>query len=766
MENGCGVLPRLRTRFFGRDAELGELFDVVLEAPLVSLVGAPGCGKSRLEIELGLRLRDRAGVSVSFVGLEPVAGDNVVSALAAGLAVGERPGRALIDGVIECLAAAPEPVVLVLDGCEHLAETVADVVHRVVTECPNARVLATSQAVLGVPGERVWALDTLDLPAAADLFVDRARLASSRFRLAGEADAAAVREVCRLVDRLPLAVELVAAWTRVLSLGQIVTRLDRAVPLLVRDGTRSTARQQTMAAAIDRSCLLLAPEARGLFEQLSVFAGRFDLDAAEAVAGNDGRHGDTDGGIDVLGTLRSLVDHSLVVADGDVDGRMRYHVLAPVRQCAAARLDAAGLAAELRRRHALHYLALVERLDPAGMQGVAQPVSLREVAPDEANLLAALDWANRQPGDLALRLASALAVYWLADGRVTDGRACLEELLGADAGDRALRAQALDVAGALAWRAGDYAAADSHLDQALTLSRQLGDVATAASALITKAKVAASGTDAPAARAACHTAVAAAERSSVTASFWALVFLAWSHYTAGEPAEGDHQMRAAAALHHRVAPRLATITVAFGLQYGAFLIGDSAAQRRHLQEIAAELDLGEFGLQEEADWLGSAAALAAVEDRGATAIRLLGAAVFRLIRVGSHYPEAPSNPIHARLAEAWDTLGPERAQRLFDEGATLAWPTLVAQAMTEPTGDEHPVVNAKVPKLPLTPREAQVAAHLARGMTNGEVAAALFVSRRTVESHLESIRRKLGFTNRNQITIWFLQATSDDDPPQ
>jgi predicted ATPase/DNA-binding CsgD family transcriptional regulator len=742
------MLPSQWTRFFGREAELAELSGVVGEARLLSLVGPPGCGKTRLVIEVGSHLdhvdRRFAG-GVRFVELAPVSDPLLVAgAVAAELTVGEVAGQALDDTLVEALSATGDPLLLLLDNCEHVADTAAELVQRLVTECPAVHVVMTSRAAIGVPGERVWQVRPLDLPAATQLFVDRAGLASRVFRIDGPDDEALVEKICLQLDCLPLAIELTAVWTRVLSLGQIAERLADALLLLARDDPGGTTRLRTMAAAVEWSYQLLPPDARRLFGRLAVFAGEFALEAVEAVAAPSD---------DVLGALTTLVDHSLVVAVGEEGGCMRYRVLEPVRQCGEALLAATDERDAVRRLHAEHYLRWAHRFDPQGLRGVCPTLSQEALALEESNLVAALVWARSQQGDLGLRLCVAMAPYWLSDGRVSDGRMWLRDLLDAGTSDPGLRASALEAAGSLAWRAGDYADAHRCVDEALGAARPLDDLKRCADALLTLAKVAASEGDADTAMGACREAISLARRIDDGAvRFWALIYLGWAHYIAGEVGDGDREVRAALEVDHLIDPAMATRTVHFGLQFGAFLAGDPAAQRAHLR---AALGTMTQGVQEQVDWLAACATLAAVEGRPHTAMRLLGGANARTVRRGSQYPEQVLVPVMKVLEAASASIGGKLTDRLVALGEKMSWPELVALAMTESRRDE-PL---------LSPRETEVAHLVAQGLTNAEIARRLVVSIRTVESHLDHIRRKLGFASRRQIIVWILQDTAERPGP-
>ena len=368
---------------------------IVDDARLVTLVGAPGCGKTRLSLEVSRRLADRYPAGVGFIELAPV-GDGclVASAVAAGLGIEDQALRSAEDALIEELSSNGR--LMVLDNCEHLAGAVAALVARLLDGCPSLRVLATSRTALGLSGEQVWRVPPLDLAPAVELFSDRAGLSAPG---AGPdpSSALVIEEICQRLDGLPLAIELAAAWSRVLTPTEILDRLEPALALLRSHVRDASPRQRTMEATLDWSYQLLEPAEQLLFEQLSVFAGGFDFEAAQALVPGE----------DVLDGLASLVDSSLVLAD-PASEKMRYRLLEPVRQYAEARLVARGLRDATLRHHAEHYLTLALRSE-AKLRSSDAGTVLAQLEEEDDNFRVALGWARDQSDDLGLRLCTALA---------------------------------------------------------------------------------------------------------------------------------------------------------------------------------------------------------------------------------------------------------------------------------------------------------------------------------------------------------------------
>ena len=414
-------LPATATSFVGRDAELERVTALVAAEPrLLTLTGPGGTGKTRLALEAVSLVGRRFSDGVWFIELAPLAaGASVAGAVAVALRVREVRGHEVVTGIVAALR--EQTALLVLDNCEHVLDASAALVSALLPACPGLTIVVTSREPLRVRGEQVYPVPSLPLPpigpsvatldpeslcgfAAVRLFVDRARAVAPAFSLT-EANSAAVVDICRRLDGLPLAIELAAARTDALAPQQIAARLDDRFQLVTESAGGRPPRHQTLRALLDWSYDLLAPAEQALLRRLSVFAGGWDLEAAESVCGADGIKA-----ADVLELLLALVDKSLVVAEVQqaVD---RYRLLESVREYAVDKLEAAGEAAVMHDRHAAYLLHLA-RAARRALVGPAQAEWVQRLEMEHHNLRAAL--ARTLAGgdaDTALRLCALPSMF-------------------------------------------------------------------------------------------------------------------------------------------------------------------------------------------------------------------------------------------------------------------------------------------------------------------------------------------------------------------
>ncbi len=429
-------LPIALSSFVGRGREISEVEALLAGNRLLTLTGPGGSGKTRLALRVASRVLEGFEDGAWLVELAPLSDPGlVIRAVAFVLGVREGPGGSLLEVLSDHLRS--RRLLLVLDNCEHLVGASASLAEALLRRCRNLSVLATSREALGVTGEAVFAVPPLALPdprrppaveglpeyEAARLFVERARAVNHGLSLTEE-NASAVAQVCCRLDGMPLAIELAAARAKALSIEQISSRLDDAFRLLKGGASRTAmARQRTLRATMDWSYGLLTEEERALLRRLSVFAGGFTLEAAEAVGAG--------GGIEeagVLDLLASLVDKSLVPLE-DRGGGARYRLLETVRQYASEKLGAEAEEKGAGGRHARYYLALAEEAEPE-LKGERQEEWLERLEGDNDNLRAAMRFLlDADEVDTSLRLAWALWLFWWYRSHHEEGRHYADEVL-------------------------------------------------------------------------------------------------------------------------------------------------------------------------------------------------------------------------------------------------------------------------------------------------------------------------------------------------
>ena len=438
-------LPIPSTPFVGRTQELGDVVGLLSreDIRLLTLIGAGGTGKTRLAAQAAAQATDRYRDGVWWVPLAPLRDPELVLP-AAGRACGAR------NGLAEHIA--DRQLLLLLDNFEHVVEAAPDVAG-LLAVCPRLEVLVTSREPLHITGEQEYTVPPLKPEDGVVLFMARARSAEPDF----EVDAA-VPEICRRLDDLPLALELAAARAKVLSAAQILDRLEQRLSFLTGGARDLPERQRTLRATIEWSYELLRDDERQLFGRLAVFRGGCTLESAEAVA-----HADLD-------TMQSLVDKSLLRYTDE-----RFWMLETIREYAAERLDESGEGEELRRRQAEHFLALAEEAEPNLRWSGSPGAWLDRLEVEQDNVRAALDrLVAAGESQLELLLAGALSRFWVMRGHLEEGRRRLEAALAADQSPTAARAKALNGAAVMALGV-EAAAAKRHAEEALALHRSLED---------------------------------------------------------------------------------------------------------------------------------------------------------------------------------------------------------------------------------------------------------------------------------------------------
>jgi non-specific serine/threonine protein kinase len=674
-------LPGEFSSFVGRGHEVDEVQRLLATSRMVTLVGTGGVGKTRLALRVAAVIAGGFRDGVWLIDLAPLSSGRMLPELvAATLNLHARPGRSTVEVVCEALR--NRALLLILDNCEHVIQACAELTDRLLRASHSVRVLATTRERLGLAGETVWRVPSLELPdpalhqtaaeillcPSAQLFVDRALAVQPAFRVA-ESDVAALTHVLRRLDGIPLAIELAAARVRVLSVQQIAERLDQRFRLLT-DGSRTAlARQQTLAAAVGWSYELLSEPERLLFDRLSVFAGRFALDAVESICAGNGLEA-----ADILELLTRLVDKSLVAAEDVRDARTWYRLLETLRQYGSERLATDENGVGVRAAHAAYYLGLAERA-AADLWGPNQRPWLARLDAEADNLRAALRWSI-DAGDVeqALRLCGALTLFWYTRPFPGEWRTDVEELVTTPAAAHPTlgRARVLTAAAALANQQGDYPAASSRAEEALTILRSIADPMGEAQAFWTLSHATVNLGEYSRARRAAEAGVQAAIAAG--AVFWAdrlRHVLAQSHYYDGDFA-------AAEVLLGLTSARNPTAGDFDWLGHCATARADFAAARVQFAVALAHRQ-SDGHRAAHAFTLCGLAALFAAEGSHVAAARLGGAAAALCEHHGMPPERCQQGGFHARMADARAALGDHAFDAAWAEGRELSLEQVVAE---------------------------------------------------------------------------------------
>src|SRR5918993_4417633 len=474
-------LPATFTSLIGRDNDIAAVHDYLThpDIRLVTLIGAPGIGKTRLSIASASKSLAEFSDGVFFVALAPLDQPSLIpSAISQTLGYIEKnnlsPEERLIEGI------ANKRMLLVLDNCEHLIEDVARFASSLLSGCSRLKILSTSREALQIPGEWLYSVPALDIPKeysivdvetisafpALVLFAERARAARSDFALTAE-NIRAVASICSQLDGLPLAIELIAARAKTFSIEQIAARLDDRFALLTSGSRIAPSRQQTLRATLDWSYELLTETERELFRQLSVFVGGFTLEALESVALLDSNQS-------ILDALSRLVDKSLLLVEQQ--DQPRYRFLEPIRQYARDKLNETRESNLIQDRHLNYYLRVAEEAEPY-LFGVVQQDWKNRLELDHDNLQVALAWSlESNQIEAGLKMAGALAWFWHGKGHLSEGNLWLEKILASGNGTQGKeRAKALRASSILSTGAGDYIRARAFAESSIKLYREIRD---------------------------------------------------------------------------------------------------------------------------------------------------------------------------------------------------------------------------------------------------------------------------------------------------
>ena len=739
---GVGNLPAELTSFVGRRRELRDAKRLLAAARLLTVTGAGGVGKTRLAARVAGDMRRGFVDGVWLVELADLRDPQLLASTVA--AVFDLRGSAdPAAGLAEYLEG--RQLLLVLDNCEHLADECAVLVEKLLATAAGVRVLATSRHALHTEGEHILHLDPLAVPGHEDmtdavaLFVERASAVLPGFELTPD-NRAAVARVCRRLDGIPLALELAAVRLRVLSVDQLEARLDDRFGLLTSGPRTAQPRQRTLEATMDWSYELCSPDEQRLWAQLSVFPGGFDLDAAEHVGQSE---------VPVLDVLAGLVDKSVLSRkDGTFGWQAWYRMLETVREYAAGKLVDEPV---VRARQVEYYVALARRYRAEGF-GPRQLEWVGRLRREHPNLRAVVEYCLSTPGREgdALDIAASLWNFWYGGGLVPEGFRYLRRGLGLWRERGVVRARALYAASFLAIQTG---AADGRelLAELAVLAEELADDRLRAGHLECAGMATFFAGDLPGGAALLEEALAGYRvAGDALLVFDTLVLLSAAYFFLGD-GRGAAAAEEALGLTERFEARWSRGYALWAVAIHRWREGRCPEAVRLLREAVA-LRLADRTLL--AFLLEALAWCQSSEGEHEQAARLLGSAhaVWRLS--GARVDEmSPYQGFDEQCAgQAREALGVAAFDAAFAAAAGFGVEEAVAGALAEEPAKA--VRRKRVEPGGLTRRELEIAELVARGMSNKEIAAMLVIGRRTVETHVENILVKLGFTSRTQVASW------------
>ncbi|MGH2560470.1 MAG: ATP-binding protein [Thermomicrobiales bacterium] len=763
---------------------------------LLTLIGPGGVGKTRLALQVAADVADGFVDGVAFVSLAAVTDARLVpTTIAQAFGLREGGGQDMTERLQALLRDRVR--LLVLDNFEQIIDA-APFVTNLLSACPAVKALVTSRMSLRVSGEHEFQVLPLSLPDVArrslaeevtqfdaiDLFVQRARSVKPDFVVTPE-NASTVVEICHRLDGLPLAIELAAARTRVLSPPALLVRLGRRLPLLTGGARDAPLRLRTMRGAIAWSYDLLDGQDQAMFRRLAIFAGGFSLDAAGVVTSAQfplpgAQTEDGDGGSQratvagqpasvadwalgpghsALDLLASLVDKSLVRQVAPVAGEPRYRMLETIREHGLEQLEASGEEAMTRDAHAAYFLALAEEAETHLARAV-EPAWLDRLDAEHDNLRGALAWlAQGAVADRLLRLGGALWLYWYYHGHLTEGRRWIEMgLTLPEAAAEPARAKALLGVGTLSHFQGDETRAGAWLEESLMLSRRQNDSWTAAFALTVLGNVAEDNGDYERASALFEEARQLfAERADPVNIAVTIYHLGIVAYGQGDLARARSLLEAALEQSRRVADPWST---AISLSYLAIV----ACDQSDLAAAAAALDEGldlhlQIGSNERlAAWLRRAAVLAMASGNPVPCARLMGTAAAMEATLGVTLALPERETYERAIVAARNALGEQAYAGAVNAGGALAIEQAVAEgtATVAAAPDFVPPLGRRdaVAMGGLSTREFEVLRLVTQGLTDRQIGEHLSISTRTVSTHVGNIFGKLGIHARTEAAAY------------
>lgn len=815
-------LPVQLTSFIGRKHDLAEVERLLAASRLVTLIGTGGAGKTRLAIQVANTIGDTLTDGVWLVDFAPLHEPALVPQLV-GQAVGLRPAsnQPLLESLLDFVR--PKQFLLIFDNCEHLNAAIVQLTRQLLAHAPRLQILATGREPLAIAGEMIYPVHGLGRPSfgaeaahgrkasnpaqeliaydAIRLFVERARAISPHFALTAE-NGTAVVEICRKLDGLPLAIELACARVNVLTVQQIVSRLDDRFALLTAgQRTGLEPRHHTLRATIDWSYALLVAEEQTLFRRLAIFAAGCTLDTAEAICSGEGIAEKR-----TLDLLSSLVDKSLVVAETNGRAQARYRLLETIREYALEKLAESGETARLRDRHLRLFLAHAEESLPKQFDAYQQ-LWLNWLAAEHDNLRAALTWAL-ESGQIeeGLRLANSLIRFWEIAGTVREGLAWFDRLLaeadekvspethvyalvfatflamflrdapaamryareaveiaeGISEENSPARAFAMDGLASAATAAGDHQTAFKMNEQTIRFYRESGPPFYLGMALLSQGGTAIELGEYAIARKFLNESLALARQDGDAFRMaHSLNFLGDLARLEQNHAEAAPAYESGVALLRELGAKRDLAALLANLGYARLRLGDVERARRLFSESMA-LHQAQQNRPGMAECLIGFAATAVMGGQPAAGVRLLAAAAAINSQPFTSQASHPSPWKVTQMEFEWylqlarEQLTEARFQVEQAAGQTLALEQAVQYAQNLPL---KPAATppAREQQAGLTGREREVVRLIARGKSNSEIAAELVLSKRTVEKHIANILSKLTLASRAQIVRWGME---------
>jgi predicted ATPase/DNA-binding CsgD family transcriptional regulator len=767
-------LPHLLTTFIGREREVAAAAALLSRADvrLLTLTGPGGVGKTRLALAVAQAVADAFTGGVAFVPLAALRDSALVApTIAQTLGLQDIGDRLAVDLIR--IALRDQELLLVLDNFEQVTAA-GDVVASLLTTCPSLKMLVTSRTRLRVSGEQNFPVPALTAPDASlspsveragtteavRLFVERARRVKPGFAL-NDANVGAVAAICNRLEGLPLAIELAAARSGHIPPAIVLAWLEKRLPLLTRGARDLPARHQTMRNAIAWSYDLLNADQRALFRLLAVFAGGFTLEAADAVMTTGQENPSST--LSTLDGLAALVDHSLLRQDDGPDGATatRFIMLETIREYAREQLAAGGEEARAQTDHAAYFLAVAEQHDRAGWVQYETSLSRRFEA-DLPNLRAALGWLDETgQAERVAQLAGALRWFWSAHGYIREGREWLDRALASNSAiDPAIRGRAAMALGQFAYFQGNEPRARELMTEGLTLYRAVGDRLGQAFALSALGALANYREEFDLAVHLLENALALTGDASdppVAASMAASTI---SNLGAVAQRRGDLALAAEYA-EDALARYRALGHIGGGIIRNLYLSGNVAQDRG-----APKMALGRYqeGLllataNGNQRWIAATiegvAGIAVLNHLPREAVRLFGAAGALRERSGfqSRNPGERAT-FEPSIAAARVALGEQEFAIAWNEGTTLSRDEAIADALSVSVADTTGEQDRAARPFGLTAREHEVLRLVAAGASNQEIADTLFISIRTVQTHVSHILAKLDLPSRAAVTAF------------